>query len=926
MESNNIKLATYNLHGMNQGLPLLESLCQDCDIVCIQEHWLAPFDLCRLDNVCSSMICYASSAMESAVAKGCLRGRPYGGVACLVRDSLATRTKLVKTASRFIILQIDDIVLINVYLPCVSSDNWDVEYLDCLASIINVMSELQYMYIILAGDMNIDFLNCHKGSMYTTVANSLMTFAQQLRLKFTDDKCIDKATYTFRAEFSGAASFIDHIAVSEDLYDDVSKVEVIDSGINLSDHCPVVMDLSIVAPKSRIAYESHTGTTRKHQLAFRWDIGDVVHYYNLTGDLLSAIQVPSFLLCGAPSNRETALDCINSFYSSIVHALYDASITCIPRKKHGFFKYWWDEELTLLKESAIKSFKLWAALGKPRNGNVFDEMRRDKARYKLAIKTKSDAGATEFSDSLNDALMCKDMNEFWNTWRSKFTKSHPARVIDGHCGDDSIANRFAEVFSSVCVPNSNVRHAQLRDEFFELYTGLNNHMDSDHSISVELIQKCVAGLKRGKAAGIDELTCEHVLHSHPILIVLLANLFKIMLAYGMVPDAFGQGIIIPLVKNVDGDKTVSENYRSITLSPVISKLFESVLLDLFSDQLCSDNLQFGFKSRSSCSHAIFTLRTIVDHYVKDASTVTISALDISKAFDRVDHFALLRLLIKRQLPNNFISILLDWFSKCYACVRWGGVYSHFFQLQAGVRQGGLMSPILFAIYMDVLIVRLRSCGYGCRLLDEFHGCLLYADDIILLTHSVNAMRVMLDICDQFAIDFDIKFNSKKSVAMRVGTRFNVKCAPLILSGCELQFAQSIKYLGICVTAAKYFKCTFEHAKLKFFRTFNAIYSKAKGAQSELVSVELLKSYCMPLILYACEAVPISKSAVNMLENCINVALYRIFGITSKNAVEMRQYIGLPPLHIAIEQRRAKFMDKLYLLPNFRTVLTVCTLD
>jgi len=254
------------------------------------------------------------------------------------------------------------------------------------------------------------------------------------------------------------------------------------------------------------------------------------------------------------------------------------------------------------------------------------------------------------------------------------------------------------------------------------------------------------------------------------------------------------------------------------------------------------------------------------------------------------------------------------------------MYSYFFQLQAGVRQGGLMSPILFAIYMDTLIARLRSCGYGCRLLDEFHGCLLYADDIILLTHSVNAMRVMLDICDQFAIDFDIKFNSKKSVAMRVGTRFNVKCAPLILSGCELQFAQSIKYLGICVTAAKYFKCTFEHAKLKFFRTFNAIYSKAKGAQSELVSVELLKSYCMPLILYACEAVPISKSAVNMLENCINVALYRIFGITSKNAVEMRQYIGLPPLHIAIEQRRAKFMDKLYLLPNFRTVLTVCTLD
>ena len=131
---------------------------------------------------------------------------------------------------------------------------------------------------------------------------------------------------------------------------------------------------------------------------------------------------------------------------------------------------------------------------------------------------------------------------------------------------------------------------------------------------------------------------------------------------------------------------------------------------LFGKQLCSDKLQFGFKSQSSCSHAIYTLRTVIDHHTRNNSTVTVCALDISKAFDRVDHFALLRLLIKRQLPRNFISVLLDWFGKCYACVRWGGVYSYSFHIISGVRQGGLLSPILFAIYMDPLIDRLRGCG------------------------------------------------------------------------------------------------------------------------------------------------------------------------------------------------------------------------
>ena len=80
--------------------------------------------------------------------------------------------------------------------------------------------------------------------------------------------------------------------------------------------------------------------------------------------------------------------------------------------------------------------------------------------------------------------------------------------------------------------------------------------------------------------------------------------------------------------------------------------------------------------------------------------------------------------------------------------------------------------------MDSLCIRLRSCGLGCRLLDEFFGGLLYADDIVLVTHSVNAMSIMLDICEMFAVDFDIKFNGSKSVAVRIGARFDAGCVPL----------------------------------------------------------------------------------------------------------------------------------------------------
>jgi len=94
-------------------------------------------------------------------------------------------------------------------------------------------------------------------------------------------------------------------------------------------------------------------------------------------------------------------------------------------------------------------------------------------------------------------------------------------------------------------------------------------------------------------------------------------------------------------------------------------------------------------------------------------------LDLSKAFDRVDHFALLQLLIDRHLPKNIIGVLHGWYLRCFVCVCWRGSYSYWFHILAGVRQGGILSPLLFAVYIDVLIMRLRQRGLGCKLFDTF---------------------------------------------------------------------------------------------------------------------------------------------------------------------------------------------------------------
>ena len=87
----------------------------------------------------------------------------------------------------------------------------------------------------------------------------------------------------------------------------------------------------------------------------------------------------------------------------------------------------------------------------------------------------------------------------------------------------------------------------------------------------------------------------------------LKHLYALILQHGFVPNSFGCGVSIPLIKDKTGNLNDVNNYRGITLSPVISKLFEMCVLEICNDIFTTDSLQFGFKTGTICADAIFTL-------------------------------------------------------------------------------------------------------------------------------------------------------------------------------------------------------------------------------------------------------------------------------------------------------------------------------
>ena len=105
------------------------------------------------------------------------------------------------------------------------------------------------------------------------------------------------------------------------------------------------------------------------------------------------------------------------------------------------------------------------------------------------------------------------------------------------------------------------------------------------------------------------------------------------------------------------------------------------------------------------------------------------------------------------------------------------------------------------------------------------------------------------------------------------------CSPLVLAGADLEYFHQTKYLGVLLKAFRQFKCSFDQAKIKFYRSFNMLY-RAKNASSELVCVQLLKSICMPVLLYAVEILPLTKTDVARLDHALDRAVFRIFGCPS----------------------------------------------
>ncbi len=194
--------------------------------------------------------------------------------------------------------------------------------------------------------------------------------------------------------------------------------------------------------------------------------------------------------------------------------------------------------------------------------------------------------------------------------------------------------------------------------------------------------------------------------------------------------------------------------------------------------------------------------------------------DASKAFDRVQYCKLFNELVNRNISPLVLRLLLNMYTKQQLQVRWGNAMSQQFTVCNGVKQGGVLSPILFAVYIDGLLGRLKESGIGCYMGNSYVGGMGYADDIKLLCPSLNGMQQMVDMCVDYADEYNIKFKGSKSCMLLFkGRQCKNSQRTLSIDEVIIHCSESVSDLGHNVSINDKDSIA-KSAKASFWRSFN----------------------------------------------------------------------------------------------------------
>ncbi|CAK1594622.1 unnamed protein product, partial [Parnassius mnemosyne] len=465
---------------------------------------------------------------------------------------------------------------------------------------------------------------------------------------------------------------------------------------------------------------------------------------------------------------------LKNVWNNIKKVLVDAATeVCGVSKRTNERKsntLWWDDEVRMEVEAKKRAWLDLLATKAGNSGGMNDEIERKKAdfrrinkRVKEVVERKKQERIDKNDRRISDNFQA-NIKMFWKLVRtargiSKQPRINAIRDENGCMLNDEVSNlkRWKEYFESVfkSEESSGISEIKIPEE-----------VERGREISVDEIMKAMKSMKAGKAAGYDRVSLEMLRAGEGVVTGLLHTLFNLYWELKRVPEDWCKAVIVSIYKG-KGSQQDCKNYRGISLLSIVGKLYAKVLIERVMEETDGKiwDVQAGFRKGMGCTDQVFSMRMIAEKFLAKNQKVFCAFMDLEKAYDRVDRNVLWQTLNSFGLSAGLIQALRSLYRDSSACVRINGVYSDWFGIHKGVRQGCVASPWLFNLFMDSCLQTLKVEECGLRMGESTVKCLLYADDQVIFASSAAELQMMVTLMNWSLKERGMKVNASKTKVM-----------------------------------------------------------------------------------------------------------------------------------------------------------------
>ena len=405
------------------------------------------------------------------------------------------------------------------------------------------------------------------------------------------------------------------------------------------------------------------------------------------------------------------------------------------------------------------------------------------------------------------------------------------------------------------------------------------------------VEEAIDRLKGNKAVGVDGIPSEFWKHLGEENRKKLVDICKEMFRQGKWAEDFYRTIVIPIAKK-DG-ATKCADFRTISLISHASKIMLRILTQRIEGKARDyiSETQFGFRKGVGTRDAIGSLRMLLERSLDHNNDVFICFVDFEKAFDRVNWIKMMDILKKIGVDWRDRRLIADLYLNQEMVVRVGNENSEPGQVGRGVRQGCLMSPLLFSLYAESMMMEaMEGINEGIKVGGMLERDVRFADDQAMVASSQEGLQRIMSALDETARAYGMKINIGKTKVMRV-SRDGGRAVNVYLDDQKVEQVDNFKYLGSLITddgrCEKEIKIRIAMAKEAFTRRRELLTKRMKASLKR----KIVKTLIWTVLLYGAETWTLRREDIRRLEACEMWFWRRIEGISWKDHMKNEEVLS-----------------------------------